>query len=93
MAIRKLAHPGVYGVLAALAFRAALLSGVSGLVGGGAVALAIAVGIAGLDELRQAQTLARTGAPTDVMLDAIGACAAVAALSILRRRMRPSVVA
>jgi VanZ family protein len=92
MAIRKIAHPAVYGVLAALAFRAALLSGVSGLMRGAAVALALAIGIAGLDELRQAQSVARTGAPSDVMLDAAGASAAIAALSALRRRTRPGVV-
>jgi hypothetical protein len=61
MAIRKFAHPSVYAVLAGLAFRAALLSGVSGLARGAAVALAMAVSIAGLDELRQTQTRTRTG--------------------------------
>jgi VanZ family protein len=92
-AIRKLAHPAVYGVLAALAFRAALLSGMPGLMRGAAVALAIAIGIAGLDELRQSHSAARTGAPTDVMLDAAGASAAIAALHAFRRRTRPAVVA
>ena len=89
MAIRKLAHPSVYAVLAGLAFRAALLSGVSGLVRGAAIALAMAVAIAGLDELRQSQTTTRTGAASDVALDAAGASAALAALAALRRRVRP----
>ena len=86
LAIRKLAHPTVYGVLSALAFRAALLSGVSGLLRSAAVALGLAVGVAGLDELRQSRTPTRTGSPADVALDAAGASAALAALALLRRR-------
>jgi VanZ family protein len=90
MAIRKLAHPSVYGVLSGLAFRAVLLSGVSGLARGAAIALAMAVSIAGLDELRQSGSRTRTGAVSDVALDAAGASVAVAALSFLRRRDRVS---
>ena len=86
MMIRKLAHPTVYAVLAGLAFRAALVSGVSGLARGAAIALAIAISLAGLDELRQTQTRLRTGAASDVALDAMGASAALAALGYLRRR-------
>jgi len=89
LGIRKFAHPTVYAVLAALAFRAALLSGVSGLVRGAAVALAVAVSIAGLDEVRQTRTRTRTGTASDVALDAAGASAALAALGALRRRARP----
>src|SRR6185503_6656471 len=89
MAIRKFAHPSVYAVLAGLAFRAALLSGVSGLARGAAIALAMAVSIAGLDELRQTKTRTRTGAASDVALDAAGATVALAALGALRRRARP----
>jgi VanZ family protein len=89
MAIRKLAHPSVYAVLAGLAFRAALLSGVSGLARGAAIALTMAVSIAGLDELRQTRTRTRTGAASDVALDAAGATVALAALGALRRRARP----
>jgi VanZ family protein len=90
MGIRKLAHPAIYAVLAGLAFRAALLSGVSGLARGAAVALALAVSIAGLDELRQSRTQTRTGAAADVALDAAGATVALTALGLLRRRARPS---
>ena len=86
MTIRKLAHPTVYAVLAVLAFRAALVSGVSGLARGAAIALAIAVSLAGLDELRQSRSSQRTGAASDVALDAAGASVALAALSYLRRR-------
>lgn len=86
MTIRKLAHPSVYAVLAGLSFRAVLVSGVSGLARGAAIALAIAISLAGLDELRQSRTPARTGAASDVALDAIGACAALAALGYVRRR-------
>jgi VanZ family protein len=88
MSIRKFAHPCVYAVLAGLAFRAALLSGVSGLARGAAIALALAVSLAGLDEVRQSRSNARTGAASDVGLDAAGASAALAALSYLRRRGR-----
>lgn len=88
MTVRKLAHPSVYAVLAGLAFRAALVSGVSGLVRGAAIALAIAVSLAGLDELRQSRTRTRTGAASDVALDAAGVSAALAALSYVRRRGR-----
>jgi VanZ family protein len=88
MTIRKLAHPSVYAVLAGLAFRAALLSGVSGLLRGAAVALGLAVSLAGLDEYRQSHTHARTGAASDVVLDAAGASVALGALSLARRRMR-----
>ena len=91
MMIRKLAHPTVYAVLAGLAFRAALVSGVSGLARGAAIALAIAISLAGLDELRQTQTRLRTGAASDVMLDAAGASVALAALSHVRRRARLAV--
>lgn len=88
LAIRKLAHPAVYGVLAGLAFRAALLSGVSGSLRGAAVALGLAVGMAGLDELRQSRTAARTGSAIDVALDAAGASASLAALALMWRRER-----
>jgi VanZ family protein len=86
MGIRKLAHPSVYAVLAGLAFRAALLSGVSGLARGAAIALAIAISLAGLDERRQTHSRLRTGAASDVALDAAGASAALASLGWLRRR-------
>ncbi len=89
LTIRKLAHPSVYAVLACLAFRAALLSGVTGLARGAGVALALAVSVAGLDEARQAHTRSRTGAASDVVLDAAGASVALAALAYARRRTRP----
>jgi VanZ family protein len=88
MTIRKLAHPSVYAVLGGLVFRAALLSGVSGLARGAAIAMAFAVSLAGLDELRQTQTQTRTGSASDVALDAAGASAALAALGFARRRGR-----
>ena len=88
MTVRKLAHPSVYAVLAGLAFRAALLSGVSGLARGAAIALAMALCVAGADELRQTHTRTRTGTASDVALDAAGASAALAGLSYARRRAR-----
>jgi len=88
MTIRKLAHPSVYAVLGGLAFRAALLSGALGIVRSAAIAFAIAVSLAGLDELRQTRTLTRTGSVSDVALDAAGASAALTALGFARRRGR-----
>ena len=92
-AIRKLAHPAVYGVLGRARIPGGAALGLRGSMRGAAVALGIAIGIAGLDELRQSHSAARTGAPTDVMLDAAGASAAIAALHAFRRRTRPAVVA
>jgi VanZ family protein len=92
MLSRKAAHVFVYGVLAALSFRAALLSGVPGLLRGAAIALAIAVSLAGLDEYRQSFSAVRTGVATDVLIDAAGASVALALLAAMRRRTRPSVV-
>jgi hypothetical protein len=61
------------------------LSGVSGLARGAAIALAMASSIAGLDELRQTHDATRTGAASDVVLDAAGASAALAALAAAPR--------
>lgn len=77
LAIRKLAHPTVYGVLAALACRALRLSGVAKPLQAMAIAWALAVSLAGLDEIRQSTLASRTGSPFDVGLDACGAAAAV----------------
>lgn len=77
LAIRKLAHPTVYGVLAALALRAFRRSGLTKALPSMAAAFAFALALAGLDELRQASLTSRTGSLLDVGLDACGALAAV----------------
>lgn len=86
VATRKLAHVVEYAVLAALAFRALRLSldTLPGRLAAGAIALALAV--ASIDELRQASLAQRTGSPRDVLIDGLGALLAVALLVLLRRR-------
>jgi VanZ family protein len=85
-AIRKLAHPVEYALLAWLAFRTLALSGVARSAVAAAGALALALAVAGVDEARQAGLATRTGALGDVALDAGGALGAVAAAAALRRR-------
>lgn len=84
--IRKLAHPGVYGVLAALAFPAA--SWTLRAVGAPlrlALCLAPVAALAVADEWRQSASAVRTGAPFDVLLDMAGGLAVVAlALTVER---------
>lgn len=87
--LRKTAHFVEYAILALLAYRA---------LGAGAVprsrrarvlgALFLAVGIATLDELNQAATLARSGRAHDVVLDGAGAFAGALAGVALARHLR-----
>ena len=85
-AIRKLAHPGVYGLLALLGLRALAWStpwrrlGVAATTLGGVAALAIA------DETRQAGSGVRTGAAGDVLLD-VGGAALIVVLSVAIERL------
>jgi hypothetical protein len=76
-------------VLAGLAFRAALLSGVSGLARGAAIALAMAVSIAGLDELRQTQHAHALRAPRRTSCSTPRALRRARRARALRRRTRP----
>lgn len=88
--LRKTAHFVEYATLSMLTYRA---------LGHGAVprprrvrlvgAVAVALMVATLDELHQATTLTRTGAPRDVLLDGLGAAAgALAGGLLLFRRAR-----
>ncbi len=89
-AIRKLAHPVVYGVLAGLAFAASRVSRFDPPWRSAAVAFVLALATASFDEARQAQVASRTGALGDVGLDAAGAIATLAvALSWTHLRPRP----
>jgi VanZ family protein len=74
--VRKAAHVTEYAVLAGL-WRWALAPRIAW---PGLAAFGCAVLTAALDELHQATTLTRTGSAADVLLDALGAAAALAAL-------------
>jgi VanZ family protein len=77
--LRKLAHPSVYGVLAALAwYGASRTVAQAGLVARAALALAPVLALAVADEWRQSGSAARTGAAFDVLLDTAGGLAVVA---------------
>jgi len=69
VAIRKTGHVVVYGILAALAWRAERRV---------AIAMAVAALVAIADEYSQGLTATRTGSPWDVVLDLLGAAIAVA---------------
>jgi VanZ family protein len=85
--VRKLAHPGVYGVLAALSFGAASWALRSGQTAGRvALSLAPVALLAIGDEWRQSTSAARTGAALDVALDLAGGLAVVA-LALAAERM------
>ncbi|MEM7411627.1 MAG: VanZ family protein [Myxococcota bacterium] len=78
--VRKLAHPGVYGVHAALGFWALFASRVPSAGRAALWATGAALGVAILDETRQATLATRTGAAGDVVLDTLGAAAVSFAL-------------
>jgi VanZ family protein len=75
--IRKTAHVVEYAVLAGLWRRTLAAPGSPG--GWGALGLSVLT--AALDEAHQSTTLTRTGSVADVVLDASGAAAALAALA------------
>jgi VanZ family protein len=80
--VRKAAHVAEYGILAALWRRAFVRGGGTGPVVGAALALAIGVGCAVVDEMHQSFLATRTGTAGDVVLDSLGALAAVAAAHV-----------
>ncbi len=84
--IRKLAHPGVYGVLAGFGFRAVTMTGSAfdpARRAGLSLLPVLALSIA--DEWRQSASALRTGAPFDVALDVAGGVAVIGmALAIER---------
>lgn len=88
-AVRTVAHPTEYAILALLALRAAWLSGIWLPLRMAALAVGIAASLALLDELRQERLPTRVGSAGDWTLDVAGAVVAVVAiLWLLRRRGR-----
>ena len=85
--VRKTAHALEYAALALLAFRALWLSFETILARLAAGALLLVLAVATVDEFRQGFLQLRTGSPSDVMLDCLGALLAVGiAVLCLRRR-------
>jgi VanZ family protein len=76
VAIRKLAHVTVYGILGALTWRADRRW---------LVVIGVSLLVASTDEWLQSRTLTRSGSPWDVLLDVT---AAALVLVILQRRSR-----
>jgi hypothetical protein len=85
--IRKLAHPGVYGLLALLCHRALNLTSRPGRSQLFIRALGPVAGLAMADEFRQALSLERTGAIQDVALDVVGGLIALLLSSALEARL------
>ena len=87
-AIRKGAHVVVYAVLGLLAFRASWFSFGNLLARVTTTAILVALGVALIDESRQAGYDTRTGSPYDIAIDVVGAiCAVGIAALVLRRRL------
>lgn len=84
--LRKLAHPAVYGVLAALAFPAAAwtLRAAPGVLRP-ALALAPVAALAVSDEWRQSASPLRTGSAYDVLLDFAGGAAVILFALVVER--------
>lgn len=89
LGIRKSAHFVEYAILAILTFRAALITAPRNQLATAAwVALFLVATLAGADEARQAFSNARTGSPTDVLIDVTGGSIAILGLVLITRRMR-----
>lgn len=71
--IRKLSHLTEYGIFSALAFRALRRDREGSSRRWAVIAIAMAAGLAAIDELHQAFVPGRTGVVTDVLIDACGA--------------------
>lgn len=85
--IRKAAHVTEYAILAALAARVALRSGVSWIRDYWAVLpLFLVAATAAADEFNQSFNAQRTGSPWDVLLDISGGSAALVILWLLKKR-------
>jgi VanZ family protein len=76
--VRKSAHAFEYAVLAILAWRALHLEMPGRERRATLLALALALGVASVDETGQATRAARTGSPIDVALDGAGGAAGLA---------------
>jgi VanZ family protein len=75
--VRKLGHLTEYAILGALCFRAVTRSGTVRPSAAAGLALAVSVALALVDESHQAFVPSRTGSMGDVLIDALGALAAV----------------
>jgi VanZ family protein len=84
--VRKAAHVTEYAILAALWRHAFVRGGMARPAVAGALALAISVACAVVDETHQSFLPTRTGAVGDVGLDSLGALAAVVAAQLGWRR-------
>jgi VanZ family protein len=84
--VRKAAHVTEYAILAALWRHAFVRGGMARPAVAGALALAISVACAVVDETNQSFLPTRTGALGDVGLDSLGALAAVVAAQLGWRR-------
>lgn len=84
-AVRKCAHVTEYAVLALLAFRAFHLTLALPPAHLALLSLAVVVGVAGLDELRQSVLPTRTGSAADVALDLGGGALGVGVLILVHR--------
>jgi len=80
--VRKAAHFTEYAVLGLLWRRAFIHAGALRPAVAAALALAVSVGCAMADETHQSFLAARTGAVSDVVLDSLGALAAIAAAHV-----------
>jgi VanZ family protein len=85
VAIRKLAHVSVYGVLALLCFRALRLSLEATLLRHAGIALALVLAAAATDEYRQSLLRSRTGSLADVGYDLVGGLVALAIVAAWQR--------
>jgi VanZ family protein len=90
VAIRKLAHVSVYGVLALLCFRAFRLSLEATALRHAGLALALVLGAAATDEYRQSLSRYRTGALADVGFDLLGGALALVVL-VAGQRVREAI--
>ncbi len=85
--LRKGAHLTVYGLLALAALRGLRFHGLAGRVAlAGALALAVLYAVS--DELHQSTVPQRHGSPVDVLIDTVGAGAALLAAGRSRRLVR-----
>lgn len=89
MWIRKSAHFVEYGILALLAFRAALISAHRSQITTPAwITLFLVAAVAAADEARQTFSPVRTGSPYDVLIDITGGVIALLGVLLIMRRMR-----
>ena len=84
MLLRKLGHLTGYGILGALALRAARVDFARPVL----ASFAIVLLVAGIDELHQSTIPSRGGSAWDVLLDVVGAAIAIG-IMIRRRGQRP----